>query len=136
MSQIIECWDENFVTVTFVEIKDGTYEFFCFEKPIASKNMFSFNLFRHGGDQINLKKFKHEFNSSTKLQLCCHENTEDILHQVPHAIGPLISIKNINVITEDDFIYKEHFQRIPLDYKYYWENTAHLLLNQNNDSEL
>ncbi len=62
VSEKIKDWNENFINITFIEVKNNEYEFVCYEQPQASRNPITFGLYRSDMDQNGgYSQFKDRF---------------------------------------------------------------------------
>ena len=129
VSKKIEEWNEKFVNVTFIILKNGTYEFVCYEQPIVAKNPLLFGLYRSEMDQNGVfSKVKHLFQKNPRLQIIYIENIDnpsDI-----ESIGSSIKINKLEIVSEDNLHITDNVYDIKFDSQYYWESLAHIALNK------
>lgn len=129
VSKKIEEWNEKFVTVTFITLKDGTYEFVCYEQPMAAKDPLLFGLYRSSMEQNGFfSKFKPRFQEEPRLQIVYIKNIDNPSDLEP--IGSSIKINKVEIVSEDDLPSTDDLGGISFDAPYYWESIAHRLLNK------
>ncbi len=129
VSKKIKDWNENFINITFIEVKNNEYEFVCYEQPQASRNPITFGLYRSGMDQNGgYSQFKDRFQNNVRLQILFAKDRQSL--QDAEEISSPLKIKKIELISENDLRYDELPPSMEMDYQYYWENLAHILLTK------
>lgn len=128
VSEKIKAWNENFINITFIEVKNNEYEFVCYENLQASREPITFGLYRSGMNQNGgYRKFKDSLQKNPRLQILFMENPST---QEAEPIGSSLKVKKVECISEDDLRYNVMPSEMDLDYPYYWENIAHLFLTR------